>query len=55
MTITNPAQNIESIYPLSPLQEGLLFESLLAPESGVYFQQIVLTLVGDLQATVQVP
>lgn len=34
------SQNIEAIYPLSPLQEGLLFHSLLAPDSPVYFEQV---------------
>jgi amino acid adenylation domain-containing protein len=30
-------KEIESIYPLSPLQQGLLFHSLAAPDSGMYF------------------
>jgi amino acid adenylation domain-containing protein len=33
-------QDIQDIYPLSPLQEGLLFESLQDPEAGVYFEQL---------------
>jgi amino acid adenylation domain-containing protein len=32
--------NIEDIYPLSPLQEGLLFHTLYSPDSAVYFQQL---------------
>jgi len=32
--------NIETIYALSPMQEGLLFHALLAPESAVYFEQV---------------
>lgn len=32
--------NIEDIYLASPLQEGLLFETLNAPEENVYFQQL---------------
>src|SRR5690348_3570394 len=28
-------------YPLSPVQQGLLFHSLSAPEPGVYIQQMV--------------
>lgn len=39
---------IESIYPLSPLQEGLLFHSLAAPEAGLYVVQPVFELEGDL-------
>ena len=33
------AKNIESIYELSPLQQGLIFHCLYSPESGVYFSQ----------------
>jgi surfactin family lipopeptide synthetase C len=39
---------IETIYPLSPLQQGMLFHTLYAPHSGVYFQQINYTLRGNL-------
>lgn len=35
--------NIEGIYPLSPVQHGMLFYTLSAPESGVYFEQFPLT------------
>ena len=31
--------NIEDIYPLSPMQEGLLFHTLLEPGSGMYLMQ----------------
>ncbi|WPB73717.1 non-ribosomal peptide synthase/polyketide synthase [Archangium violaceum] len=30
----------EDIYPLSPMQQGMLFHVMLAPESGEYFEQI---------------
>jgi amino acid adenylation domain-containing protein/non-ribosomal peptide synthase protein (TIGR01720 family) len=37
-------RDIRDIYPLSPLQEGLLFHSLYAPDSGVYITQVICTL-----------
>ncbi|MBU7585508.1 MAG: non-ribosomal peptide synthase/polyketide synthase [Nostoc sp. TH1S01] len=43
--------NIEDIYPLSPMQQGMLFESLYAPDSGVYFEQVICTLTGNLDVT----
>nr|UBH04475.1 NosC [Desmonostoc muscorum CCALA 125] len=42
------SRNLEDIYPLSPTQQGMLFESLYAPDSGVYFQQLSCTLTGKL-------
>jgi len=44
----NTQDNIEAIYPLSPMQQGMLFHSLYTPESGVYFEQLCFTLHGDL-------
>jgi amino acid adenylation domain-containing protein/non-ribosomal peptide synthase protein (TIGR01720 family) len=43
---------VEDIYPLSPLQHGLLFHTLYAPDSGMYFTQLVSTIPGrlDLEA-----
>jgi amino acid adenylation domain-containing protein len=42
---------IEDIYPLSPLQQGLLYHALRAPASDVYFEQFVCTLRGPLKVT----
>ncbi|HEU5227603.1 MAG TPA: condensation domain-containing protein, partial [Ktedonobacteraceae bacterium] len=32
-------KNIEALYPLSPMQQGMLFHTLYAPEKGMYFEQ----------------
>jgi amino acid adenylation domain-containing protein/non-ribosomal peptide synthase protein (TIGR01720 family) len=39
---------VEDLYPLSPLQEGLLFHSLYAPGGGEYFEQMSATLSGRI-------
>src|SRR6476620_5647313 len=44
-------ENLEDIYELSPLQQGLLFHSLYAPNSGVYIEQLSLTLSGEIDFT----
>ena len=41
-------KNIESIYPLSPMQQGMLFHSLYDRDSGVYVEQLAATLEGPL-------
>ncbi|BAY50309.1 amino acid adenylation domain-containing protein (plasmid) [Scytonema sp. HK-05] len=40
--------NIEDIYQLSPVQQGMLFHTLYAPDSGVYCQQFSCTFTGKL-------
>ncbi len=34
-----PAEAIDDIYPLTPMQEGLLLHTLLEPGTGIYFMQ----------------
>jgi amino acid adenylation domain-containing protein len=43
-------ENLEDIYELSPMQQGLLFHTLYAPESGMYFEQYSWTVQGDFNA-----
>jgi amino acid adenylation domain-containing protein/non-ribosomal peptide synthase protein (TIGR01720 family) len=38
-TLPYAASEIEDIYPLSPMQEGMLFDTLMAPRSGIYLMQ----------------
>ena len=40
--------NIQSILAMSPMQEGMLFHTLAASTSGMYVQQLVMRLGGDL-------
>nr|UYH37511.1 amino acid adenylation domain-containing protein [Myxococcaceae bacterium MCy9487] len=35
-------EGIEDVYTLAPMQQGLLFHSLYAPETGIYFEQLTL-------------
>ncbi|MGH8549113.1 MAG: amino acid adenylation domain-containing protein [Methylococcales bacterium] len=41
-------RNIEDIYPLAPMQEGLLFHTLMYPGSGIYFMQDRYRLRGEV-------
>ena len=41
-------KNVEDIYPLTPTQAGILFHTLQAPHSGVYFQQYTCELIGSI-------
>jgi amino acid adenylation domain-containing protein/non-ribosomal peptide synthase protein (TIGR01720 family) len=40
--------DVEDLYPLSPMQQGMLFQTLLAPQSGVYVEQMRIRLDGSL-------
>jgi non-ribosomal peptide synthetase component F/NRPS condensation-like uncharacterized protein/alpha-ketoglutarate-dependent taurine dioxygenase len=41
-------KNIEAIYQLSPVQQGMLFDTLIAPNSGVHIEQITCGIHGNL-------
>jgi len=41
---------LQDLYPLSPMQQGMLFHALYEPSSGVYFEQMQLTL-SNLEPT----
>lgn len=44
--------DVQDIYPLSPMQEGMLFLSLLNPSSGAYLEQISYRIKGALDKEV---
>ncbi|RLT97983.1 non-ribosomal peptide synthetase [Ketobacter sp.] len=41
-------RGIESVYPLSPMQEGMLFHSLFDNDDGVYFEQLSVEVLGGV-------
>jgi len=41
-------KNVLDYYPLSPMQQGMMYHSLLAPDSGVYVEQMSMLIKGDL-------
>src|SRR3954447_26385261 len=43
-------ENVESFYPLSPSQQGMLFHSLDTDRPSEYFRQLSLEIGGDLNA-----
>jgi non-ribosomal peptide synthase protein (TIGR01720 family)/FkbM family methyltransferase len=46
--LTAGGHEIEDIYPLSPLQAGMLFHTIYAPATGMYVEQVSCTLHGPL-------
>ena len=45
-------KNIEDSYPLSPMQQGMIFHSLYSPHSGYYISQVFGDLYEELNASV---
>jgi amino acid adenylation domain-containing protein len=43
--------NVENIYQLSPMQQGMLFHSLYSPGTGTYFEQSLFTIKGDFDVS----
>jgi hypothetical protein len=41
---------VEALYPLSPMQQGMLFHTLRGGAGGLYFVQVSFTLEGELDA-----
>jgi amino acid adenylation domain-containing protein len=41
-------KNIEDFYPLSPMQQGILFHTLYSPKSGAYIDQFHCPILGNL-------
>jgi amino acid adenylation domain-containing protein/non-ribosomal peptide synthase protein (TIGR01720 family) len=48
--LTGNSPLVRDIYPLSPTQQGLLFHTLSAPDSGTYFMQLSFKLEGEFEA-----
>lgn len=46
--VARPQNQVIDAYPLSATQRGMLFHSLLQPDSGVYVVQLAFTLRGRL-------
>jgi non-ribosomal peptide synthase protein (TIGR01720 family) len=42
-------KNVEDLYPLSPLQQGILFHTMNHPQQGMYFEQFSFLLRGELE------
>ncbi|WP_374017555.1 amino acid adenylation domain-containing protein, partial [Paenibacillus thiaminolyticus] len=43
-----PIGDVENVYALTPMQQGMLFHSRLDPQSGAYVNQMLISLQGEL-------
>ncbi|WP_394831236.1 non-ribosomal peptide synthase/polyketide synthase [Pendulispora rubella] len=46
--LVGDGRDVEDVYRLSPMQQGMLFHTLRDPHSGVYLEQVRCVLDGDL-------
>jgi amino acid adenylation domain-containing protein/non-ribosomal peptide synthase protein (TIGR01720 family) len=46
--LVGAGRDVEDIYPLSPMQQGMLFHTLQEPSSGMYFEQLTFRSEGGL-------
>uniref|UniRef100_UPI001F350740 condensation domain-containing protein n=1 Tax=Streptomyces sp. NRRL WC-3719 TaxID=1463932 RepID=UPI001F350740 len=49
--LVGDGRDVEDVYPLTPMQQGMLFHTLLEPDSPSYFEQLMFVLDGvtDIQ------
>ncbi|MCW2917361.1 MAG: non-ribosomal peptide synthetase [Actinomycetia bacterium] len=48
--VLEDGREVEDVYPLSPMQQGMVFHTAHAPGSGIYVEQFSCRLVGELDA-----
>jgi hypothetical protein len=49
--VSIPKRNLEAVYPLSPMQQGMVFHTLYTPESGVDFEQTTFMIQGEFDVS----
>ena len=47
MTEQSTQANLEDLYELSPMQQGMLFHTLYSPQLGIYVEQSIFTIEGE--------